>query len=60
MIHSGVYSYNIVWNSLSVTCDRSVVSFTNKTDHHWTTVEGGIKHHKSNQIMLDLNSVAQH
>jgi hypothetical protein len=26
--------YNIMWYNLSVTCDRSVVSSTNKTDHH--------------------------
>jgi hypothetical protein len=26
--------YNIMWKSLSVTCDRSVVSSTNKTDRH--------------------------
>ena len=26
--------YNIIWSSLSVTCDRSMVFFTNKTDRH--------------------------
>jgi len=26
--------YNIMWLSLSVTCDRSVVFSTNKTDRH--------------------------
>jgi hypothetical protein len=26
--------YSIMWSSLSVTCDRSVVFSTNKTDHH--------------------------
>jgi hypothetical protein len=29
--------YNIMWSSLSVTCDRSVVFSTNKTDHHKIT-----------------------
>ena len=26
--------YNIMWSNLPVTCDRSVVFYTNKTDHH--------------------------
>jgi hypothetical protein len=26
--------YNILWSSLSVTCDMSMVFSTNKTDHH--------------------------
>jgi hypothetical protein len=26
--------YNIIWSSVSVTCDRSVVSSTNKTYRH--------------------------
>jgi hypothetical protein len=30
----GCTLYNIMWQSLSVTCDRSVVSSTNKTDSH--------------------------
>ena len=52
--------YNIMWSSLSVTCDRSVVfaassvSSTNKTDRHetteiWNIVESGVKHHQTNK-----------
>ena len=50
--------YNILWLSLSVTCNRSVVfpgyfSSTNKTNRHarynWNSVvESGVKHHKPN------------
>jgi hypothetical protein len=29
--------YNIMWSSLSLTCDRSVVSSTNKIDRHGIT-----------------------
>ena len=49
--------YNIMWSSLSVTCDRSVVSsgyssFLNQKNwpprYNWNSVERGIKHHKPN------------
>jgi hypothetical protein len=51
--------YNIMWQRLSVTCDRSVVfsrysSFLHQSNwppqDSWNIVEGGVKYHKPNLI----------
>jgi len=50
--------YNIMWSSLSVTHDRSVVGFLHQlnwlSQYNWNIVESGIKHH----IMVNLNTWA--
>ena len=49
-----MHIYNIMWSSLSVTCDRSVVSFTNKTDRHDITeilLKVGLNTIKQNTIL---------
>jgi len=55
--------YNIMWSSLSVTCDRSVV-FSGSTGflyhlnwpprYYWNVVESGVKHHRINKQTLLL------
>ena len=51
------WSEQLMWWSMSVTCDRSVVSLgppvssTNKTPtwYSWNIVESGVKHHQTNK-----------
>jgi hypothetical protein len=41
---------DIMWSSLSVTCDRSVVfSGSSATRYNWNIVESGVKHHQPNK-----------
>jgi hypothetical protein len=50
--------HNIMWQSVSVTCDRSVVfsGFLHQLNwpprYNWNIVESGIKHHKPNQPII--------
>jgi hypothetical protein len=50
--------YNIIWSSLSVTCDRSMVfsgssGFLHQYNwspwNNWNIIESGIKHHQTNK-----------
>jgi hypothetical protein len=57
--------YNIMWYSLSVTCDRSVVfpgssGFLHQWNwppwYNWNIVESGVKHHQTNKQTTSMKS----
>ena len=58
--------HNVIWSSLSVTCDSSVV-FSVYSDflhqynwtplYNWNIVESGVKHHNPNKILCKIQLI---